>query len=118
MARRRAAAAALALLAAAALALPPACRAAAPPSKPSPSTGPEAAAVFTYLSPSKAQPLSDVPGCGGQTVDPVMDTCRIEDNIKIHDVHEYQFVVPVADRPENEFSLLLTAKSFGGLTEM
>lgn len=70
------------------------------------------------LDASKVQPLSELPGCGGQTIDAAMDTCRLEDNIKIHDVHEYQFVVPTMEDAGTSFSLLLTAKSIGGLVEM
>jgi hypothetical protein len=66
---------------------------------------------------SKVQPLSELPGCGGQTIDAAMDTCRLQDNIKIHDVHEYQFVVPSMDDPGAAVSLLLTTKSVGGLVE-
>lgn len=67
---------------------------------------------------SKVMPLSNVPGCGGATLDAAMDTCRLEDNIKIHDTHEYQMVVPTVEDPGAQFSLLLTAKSIGGLVEM
>ncbi|KAI8475355.1 MAG: hypothetical protein J3K34DRAFT_61406 [Monoraphidium minutum] len=67
---------------------------------------------------SKSWPLADVPGCGGADIDAAMDTCRLEDNIKIADVHDYTFNVPEMDDPATAFGLLLTGKSIGGLVEM
>jgi hypothetical protein len=69
------------------------------------------------IPPSQTLPLSAAPGCGAETLEPSMDTCMLQDTIKRGDVHEYTFTVPPRTT-EKPFSVLLTAKSVGGLTEM
>jgi hypothetical protein len=72
---------------------------------------------LTGIAPAQTAPLSATPGCGGEVLEPSLDTCMLQDTIKKDEVHEYTFTVPPRswDKP---FSILLTAKSVGGLVEM
>lgn len=66
---------------------------------------------------SRGAPLSSVPGCEGASLAPNMDGCMLSASIERGQVHEYTFDVP-ARGAGVPFSVLLTAKSTGGLVEM
>jgi hypothetical protein len=69
--------------------------------------------------PSQSTALSSVGGCGsGNGIGPNMDECMLQDNIKVGDQHEYTFTVPERMEGDAPFSILITAKSVGGLVQM
>jgi len=71
------------------------------------------------VEPSQSTALSGVSGCGtGAGLEPNMDGCTLEDNIKVGDQHEYFFTVPERMEEDAPFSILITAKSIGGMVEL
>lgn len=69
------------------------------------------------IRPSVSAPVSMFSGCGPKGLTAEMNACQIDANIKLGDAHEFTFTIP-EQTGDNPFSLLLTAKSYGGLVNM